>query len=64
MSNTVHSEAVARVENALKSNGIAIAGFTGVVVNTVDDPVEIGGNIIPAGKFAVVECKAVVTITE
>jgi hypothetical protein len=64
MSVTIHSMAVAQVENALRSNGIAIAGFTGVVVNTTDGEMTIGGDVFPAGKFVAVEFKAVVPISE
>lgn len=64
MSETIHSKAVAQVENALRSNGIAVAGFTGVVVNTTDGEITVGGEVLPAGKFVAVEFKAVVPISE
>lgn len=63
MSEIKHADAIAQVEKALRSNGIAIAGFSGAVVNTTDGEVNIGGDVLPAGQFVAVEFKAVVPIS-
>jgi len=62
MSETKHANAIAQVEKALRSNGIAIAGFSGAVINATDEEVNMGGDVLPAGQYVAVEFKVIVPI--
>lgn len=64
MSDKIHAQAVLNVEKALKLAGISVAGFSGVVIHSTNSDTQIGGDLLPAGKYVAVEFRVIVPISQ